>query len=391
VLSAIVVVFAVSGLQAQDTPPADVLKANDLKPVGSTYVLASAESQVQKAVNQLRGLSRQLTQAVQQLEAFELETRQREAMTRQLIQERLVLGEQIQALDSQGPLSGPIALQRNQAALTYNSLNDRLRLLQDPGNDEIQKQIRGEVPDLRARYVGAVLELRKLVDNSTKAYAGLAENGEITRALEALGRSAKVMPKLGPSRQFQDTVKLLERVEKTVITDSVELRRTNGGVYEVDVTFNGRVTRPMIFDTGASLTLIPAKLASEIGLNVTASDPDVRCVTADGTVVVAKQKTIPSMRVGRFTVSDVDCAVMPPDKGNIDPLLGLSFHEHFLYKMTPGSGQLVMSQVGTLDQPQSPRAGAAGSITSKTKQRSTKAKSSAGKTKSNSGERSNSP
>src|SRR5947207_1388980 len=110
---------------------------------------------------------------------------------------------------------------------------------------------------------------------------------------EAAGRESETEAKLGAWRQYQDQVKLLERIDKTVITDKVELRRTRGGVYEVDVTFNGKVTRPMIFDTGAALTLIPARLAAEIGLNVSPSDPDIRCETADGTVVVAKQKTIP--------------------------------------------------------------------------------------------------
>ena len=58
---------------------------------------------------------------------------------------------------------------------------------------------------------------------------------------------------------------------------------------EVDVTLasrNNKVTKPMIFDTGAALTMIPARLAEEIGLKPSQADPDIRCETADGTVVV---------------------------------------------------------------------------------------------------------
>ena len=65
--------------------------------------------------------------------------------------------------------------------------------------------------------------------------------------------------KLGPSRDFLDKVKLLEKIEKSVLTEEVELRR-RGGVYEVDVTFNKKETVPMIFDTGEALSPFPRNL-----------------------------------------------------------------------------------------------------------------------------------
>jgi len=34
-----------------------------------------------------------------------------------------------------------------------------------------------------------------------------------------------------------------------------------------------------------------------------------------------KQMTIPSVRVSTFTVANVECVVMPEEKGDIDPLL----------------------------------------------------------------------
>jgi len=321
--TAIVAVAAAAGLRAEDNAPADLLKRHDLKRVGSTYVLASAEMDVQKKVNELRLLSRQLSLALHQQQALEIGTQDQEAMIREMRQQRLLLDEHIKALTQQIALGAQLQAQRNEAVLTYNSLADRIQLLQSQVSDQVQNQIRAEAPRRREAYIQAVLDLRQVVARTLKAYDELAKNDEVKKALEALGRASKTktqtQPKLGPSRQFQDQVKLLERIEKTVITDKVELRRTRGGVYEVDVTFNGKVTRPMIFDTGAALTLIPARLAAEIGLNVSPSDPEIRCETADGTVVVAKQKTIPVMRVGRFTVTDVDCAVMPPRKATSNP------------------------------------------------------------------------
>ena len=100
-------------------------------------------------------------------------------------------------------------------------------------------------------------------------------------------------------------MKLLEKVEKSVLTEEVELRRTNG-VYEVDVTFNGKVTVPMVFDTGASLTTISSELAAQIGLKPSPSSETLLLSVADGSVIKAKRMSIPSLRVGKFTVNDVE-------------------------------------------------------------------------------------
>ena len=147
---------------------------------------------------------------------------------------------------------------------------------------------------------------------------------------------------------FLASVKLLEKAEKTILTEMVELRR-KGGVFEVDVTFNGKVTVPLVFDTGASYTTISAELASRIGLQPRESDRPVELHVADGGVIKAQLMTIPSMRVGKFTVDNVTCAVMPPGKNEIPLLLGQSFHRHFTYKFTPDSGQLVLSRVDAIE------------------------------------------
>ena len=57
--------------------------------------------------------------------------------------------------------------------------------------------------------------------------------------------------------------------------------------------------------------------------------------------------TIPSLRVGKFTIKDVECVVMPTEKKNVPALLGQSFHKHFTYKFTPETGKLVLSKVET--------------------------------------------
>src|SRR5262249_16891516 len=99
--SAILAVVAAGGLRAEDPSAETVLKGLGLKRVGATYVLGSAEADTQTKVNELKLLSRQLNLAVRQQEAAELGTQNREAMIQEMLQQRLVLNEQIAALDQE--------------------------------------------------------------------------------------------------------------------------------------------------------------------------------------------------------------------------------------------------------------------------------------------------
>jgi hypothetical protein len=70
---------------------------------------------------------------------------------------------------------------------------------------------------------------------------------------------------------------------------------------------------------------------------------------ADGSIVEAKQVFAPSVRVGKFTIEHVECAVMPADLPKAESLLGLSFLKHFTFKIDSDKGKLVMCKI---DQPE---------------------------------------
>jgi aspartyl protease family protein len=381
-LQAVAVAAAIAGaaVAAADSPE-EVLKSRGLKRVGTTYVLAG-EADVQRKVGTLKTLSNQLVQAARQQAGSEQQAATEKGMMRELLAQRVALGQQLTAFEQEmrniGGAPPQMAARRNEMVIAYNNLGDQIRLLQDgQGADpKLQDRLLAEVSRRREAYIQAVLELRQLVDTVTKSYADVADDPAVKQAIETLAGSAKSAPRLGPSAPFAANVKLLERIERSVITDAVDLRKS-GGVFWVDATFNGKVIRPMVFDTGASLTTIPAGLADELGLKPSPSDPVVRCETADGTVVEAKRMTVPSMRVGRFIVNDVDCAVMPAGKGEVAPLLGQSFHRHFTYKFTPESGHLVMSRVEGLEPAPQPARPARN--TAKAKSRTSRSRAAAAK------------
>ena len=93
--------------------------------------------------------------------------------------------------------------------------------------------------------------------------------------------------------------------------------------------------------------VLPADLAQEIGIKPVKGDAAEKTRVADGSEVEVHRGVIPTVRVGKFIIKDVECSVMPADRTNVAPLLGQSFLRHFTYKSSADSGTLVLSKVDT--------------------------------------------
>jgi len=341
-LSAIAAAFLAASAGADPPKPEEVLKSHGLfvKRGGATYVLA-AEADVQVKLLEAQRIYKQLSAAVVRRNEFDFAVNGQKGMVQQLLQERIFLNQQLQTVHAQN------VIQHNQLVARINEINDQLRLIDGQAADpHFKQEIDKEVVERRSNYIEAVLELRRLVDSTTRQYALLASDDTIKAALATLGSKSKSPPKLGPSRGFEDSVKQLISREKSVLSKAIEMRR-RGGVYEVDVTFNGRQTTPMIFDTGASLVILSTDFAAKIGLHPQATDPTIQMFDATGGVTPAKKMTIPSVRLGPFTVNNVDCAIMPADKRDAPLLLGQSFISQFAHKVD--NGRLVLSKVETAE------------------------------------------
>ena len=257
-----------------------------------------------------------------------------------LLEERIVLSRQLQAVNRQN------VILHNQLAARFNEINDQLGLLEmhrRPTRASSKTSIT-RCRNNERHYIQAILDLRELVDSTTRRYAELARDETVKSALDTLASKSKSPLKLGPSRGFDESVKQLVNREKSVLSKAVEMRR-KGGVFEVDVTFNGSVTTPMIFDTGASFVALSAEFAAKIGLNPQPSDPTVQLHDATGGVTAAKLMTISTVRVGPFTANNVDCVVLPANKRDVPLLLGQSFINQFTHKVD--NGRLLLSKVDT--------------------------------------------
>ncbi|MGO9470255.1 MAG: TIGR02281 family clan AA aspartic protease [Isosphaeraceae bacterium] len=350
--------FAGSTLShAKEQEPTDVLKNQGLKrsPGAIAIWVVAGEAGFLKAVRRAQNLSVQLRMAQQQQQALELGNQNPQVLINNYREQIDWLGQRIDAYDNELARQGPAI--GNQAATVYHNMlvNERNALVTEQNRlrrvinqladqrgqfQDMKQQFNAEVAKVRESYMQAVDDLRKSVDDITAKYAELSKNEEVTKALKAL--SARTKQKLGPSKECTAAINWLRRFEGSVQSDTVELHR-EGGVDHVDVMLNGRGPVRMVFDTGAGPTALSAELASRMNLKPTGRTMEL--VVADGAKVTAKVMIIRTVTLGRLTVKDVTCVVMPKDKGDVEPLLGQSILQRFDYKYTQGAGRLVLNKV----------------------------------------------
>lgn len=121
------------------------------------------------------------------------------------------------------------------------------------------------------------------------------------------------MPLLGQSflgqfnHKFDPETETLH-LEKGGETDVIKLRK-ECGVYYIAVTFNKGVTKPFVYDTGASYVSMSKALSEELGIEPKETDYDSKAQIADGSSVPVKITKIDSVTVGKFTLKGVTGSV----------------------------------------------------------------------------------
>ncbi|MEM8702115.1 MAG: TIGR02281 family clan AA aspartic protease [Pseudomonadota bacterium] len=112
------------------------------------------------------------------------------------------------------------------------------------------------------------------------------------------------------------------------------------GHYVADAYLNGRGI-DMLVDTGATLTALPASVASDIGIFLSASDYKHPIGTANGTVYGARA-VIDKIKIGAIRFRNVDAIILKDDSLGV-PLLGMSALGQ-LKRFDISSGTLVLVQ-----------------------------------------------
>lgn len=308
---------------------ADALKSKELDKNGQTYVLP-VEKELADAMKDLRKLKLKIESQSKQRKELEAQLRvAKNAMSTWEHQHRLLL-EEAANLNDNG--------QKNDRILKANILFDKLKEANE-FRENLEKQLGGLGAEDKTQFVNQVIDLGVKVDKAQDQYKELAADPDVKQALEKLNQPGKPKMRLGPTEQFATNLNMLKKWRNDVASSVIPVKH-DSNVPVVEVTLNGSIVREMILDSGASVVMITADLAKQLNLNPTDKDQTVHFKLGDGREFDAKAMTLKSVRVGQFTVTDVECAVLPATLVAAEPAIGGSFLNNFVYKIDASAHEL---------------------------------------------------
>jgi len=212
--------------------------------------------------------------------------------------------------------------------------------------DEAVKTAHGKYSQAREAYLEQMAACRKLADALEANYAKKANDPEIKANLVKLNAASGKQFTLTPTAILTSGLKKLKGFEDAVVSEAIELRSDDQHLW-VNVFINGgSAPQEMIVSSGSGLVILTAPVAAKLGVKPGDNDPMIRLVLADGRELPARQMRLKSVRVGKFEVEDVDCAVLGEEAVAAQPTLGRAFLESFKYEIDSAAKTLTMVKVG---------------------------------------------
>jgi aspartyl protease family protein len=230
-----------------------------------------------------------------------------------------------------------------------SELSDRMGLLIENGGMQPElTAARDAEHKSRQEYVQLVLDLGQDLERVREEYAKLVVDSEALAAVRALNQETGREYKLAESRAFASHERSYKRLTDTVLSETLELRPGPGDTLFITAVLNGKHATEMAFDSGSSIVALPWKTAAEIGATPQESDPDITLKLGDGrTEIKAQMVLLDSIRIGKFEVENVECAVLPESLTEGSAVLGMTFLRHFIFSVNPETKTLELTKVET--------------------------------------------
>jgi len=328
----------VTGQEESDGSAAlELLQKKGLRKLSSHFAFAE-EADVGRAIRAAELLRKKVADAQREVNSQEQKVEEKRKTILDYLQKRRELRSQLSTARTVDA--------KNNLIHTMNELGDRVNLLQGSSQEEeVVKTARATATKVGEEYVEHLLKTRKLFDKIQDQYEQLATDEEVTKAIGAYSQASSRQFQLGPAPSFKGYGRKLKSLEDLVLSEAIDIRHGADSLWYLPVTFNGKHATEMAVDTGASLVVLPSKTATAAALTPTPDAPTIQCKLADGSIVGAKLVHAASVRIGKFTVQNGECAVMPPSLAEASPLLGQSFFKHFSFKIDGERSKLVMSKI----------------------------------------------
>lgn len=310
-----------------------------IRPLTANMALES-EGTLHKELGKSLMLRRNLAAAEKELRTVEKFLANTQRTLTQLKQQHVVMSAQLARIDPNNialnnKLVGALNATKGQHDL-YEQQQEKL--------EEQLKNSRAKANEAREAYIQFVLDTRKLADRIDADYQAKPNDPAVKSAIDAFNKAAGKQLALTPTNALAANLRKLQQLEDTVLSEAIELT-VEGGTLKVNVVVGGKHQQEMVVDSGASLISLPLDIAARFGLRPSEKDPKIILQLADGREILGHKMTLPSVRVGKFTVEGVECAVLGPEATNAEPLLGMSFLGNFKFELDAAARTLTMVKV----------------------------------------------
>lgn len=307
--------------------------------VSATSVTMPAEQNYYKSMSELEAVRKKYLAAEKEHAAVDAESSKIEQGITQL-KARYV---QMNAAMATANLP---ANEHNQMIGAIKATGAQISLLIDQleKSQEKAKASRGKAGEAREAYITKILAARNAADKVGIAWEKIASDANGTAALAKVSEVLKksIPPKASPS--FTMNEKQLALLEQKILSETIKLTE-DGGTFLVSVLIDGKHTQELVVDSGSTSISLPYEMAKEMGLEPESGDRKIKVQLADGSLVDAFEKTIPSVRVGKFTVENVEAIVLSPVAVKAPPLLGMSFLGNFKFEIDKNRAELKMVKI----------------------------------------------
>ncbi len=308
--------------------------------VSPTGVVLAKEAELTKELGKSAALKRNVLQTDKDLRTAEFQYESMQRSMTQLRQQHVQLSAQLAGINPNDVTSN------NKLVAALKVIEGQLELGKDQRTSlETQaKASRAKANEAREAYIDLAIAARSVADEIESEYRSKSADSEVKAALDRYNKAAGKQFALAPTAALTANLRRLKQLEDTVLSDSIELR-DEGKTMRVSVVVNGKYQQDMVLDSGASLISLPPAVAAKLGLKPSDKDPRIVLQLADGSEIDGRLMKLASVRVGKFSVENVECAVLGEGAVAAEPLLGMSFLEHFKFEVDSAGKKLTMVKV----------------------------------------------
>jgi clan AA aspartic protease (TIGR02281 family) len=220
-------------------------------------------------------------------------------------------------------------------------------------NTKLSERLKGakkQAADIRDEFIRELFAMRAQADGIPGKWKALAADPAVEGAVEAVNESLGTKFVLQPASSFVANCRQLKVMEEAVSSEAIQLENEKNSLW-VNVTINDKHKQRMLVDSGASSISLSDRMARDMGIKTDVDGVPIRVSLADGRQVPAVMLKLDSVRIGKFTVEDVECCVLGPEAVDAPPLLGMSFLGQFKFEVDANQAALKLTKVDSGEPP----------------------------------------